>query len=88
MNHETVSFRVMDDHHAALFSKYSKRGWRQQARSFREDPSQEQDMLYGLQGERRIGDPRHSWVMRLDTSGVARPEKPDFVIEVSKASLR
>jgi hypothetical protein len=86
LDHEVVPTLVVHDnlkHYGEQFTKYSKRGWRLKF-GFAE-LEEENERRYGLGYVRRVGDKRRSWVMGLDITGLTRPEKPDFVLEVSEA---
>ncbi|KAI1638414.1 hypothetical protein F4809DRAFT_599895 [Biscogniauxia mediterranea] len=84
LSHETVPLKVMDEYFGTLHSKYSRRGWRMRTESVMVEGLSLPDPLGSLakKGNRRVGD-RDTWIIKLDTSSVAKPPKPDFVLEYS-----
>ncbi|KAI5927612.1 hypothetical protein F4810DRAFT_272395 [Camillea tinctor] len=84
LSHETIPLKSMDEYFGSLHAKYSRRGWRMRTESVMVEGLSQPDPLGSLakKGNRRVGD-RDTWIIQLDTSSVAKPSKPDFVLEYS-----
>lgn len=80
--HETLPLKPLSKHFGWLHCKYSKRGWRMRTQPLQYDIDPGQSYSYGFRANRRVGD-ADTRIMRLDTTFVQRPSKPDFVLEYS-----
>ncbi|KAI1495688.1 hypothetical protein F5X99DRAFT_109338 [Biscogniauxia marginata] len=85
LSYETVPLKLVDDYFGNLHVKYSRRGWRMRTESVMVQGLGQPNPLGNLvakKGNRRVGD-SDTWIIRLDTASVAKPPKPDFVLEYS-----
>ena len=65
--------KEIDQFHAPRLAKYSRRGWQLQDVAWAGEPR-----VPALEGTRRVGD-QHSWIIPLNTKGIERTGKPDYV---------
>ncbi|KAI1384906.1 uncharacterized protein F4822DRAFT_416656 [Hypoxylon trugodes] len=82
LDHETLPLKPVDWQWTDLHRQYSGRGWRMRTEPIREDIQKSRKNPYGIWPDRRVGD-KESWVLRLDTTSVEKPSRPDFVLELS-----
>ena len=66
----------LDDYHAGLVAKYSRRGWKIQDIMWPE----ERNVNHPIQSFRRVGD-KYTWVIPFDTRNVEWSKRPDWVLE-------
>ncbi|KAI1084987.1 hypothetical protein F5B20DRAFT_122961 [Whalleya microplaca] len=93
LSHETVPLKDVNEYFGALHAKYSQRGWRMRSEPVVDGPYLgpfflgDRFLLGNLQKpDRRVGD-KDTWILRLDTTSVQPPSKPDFVLEYSSFEL-
>ncbi|KAI1143205.1 hypothetical protein F5Y05DRAFT_420937 [Hypoxylon sp. FL0543] len=80
--HETMPLKPVNEHYGRLHSKYSKRGWRMRTQPITYDVFPGRQSPFGRKANRRVGD-KDTRIIRLDTTFVERPSRPDFVLEYS-----
>ncbi|KAI0841850.1 hypothetical protein F5Y06DRAFT_292673 [Hypoxylon sp. FL0890] len=80
--HETMPLKPVNEHYGRLHSKYGKRGWRMRTQPITYDVFATRQSPFGRKANRRIGD-KDTRKIRLDTTFVEKPSKPDFVLEIS-----
>ena len=66
--------KEINERHAPLIAKYSRRGWKFQDVVWSGEPS-----VSALDGIRRAGD-RHSWIISFGTETIVKSAKPDHVL--------
>ncbi|KAI1322604.1 hypothetical protein F5Y16DRAFT_386197 [Xylariaceae sp. FL0255] len=87
--HQTIPLVDTSIYLGKLYTKYSKRGWPMWTHPLGQESYSK---LFANNGEaesnreRRIGDST-TWIMKLDTTSVARLEKPDSVLEYSSYNI-
>ncbi|OTA84410.1 hypothetical protein M434DRAFT_36467 [Hypoxylon sp. CO27-5] len=80
--HETMPLKPVNEHFGQLHTKYSERGWRMRTQPITYDLFPGRKSPFGNKANRRVGD-EDTRKIKLDTTFVDRPSKPDFVLEIS-----
>ncbi|OTA69596.1 hypothetical protein K449DRAFT_429059 [Hypoxylon sp. EC38] len=79
---ETMPLKPVNEHFGQLHTKYSERGWRMRTQPITYDLFPGRKSPFGNKANRRVGD-EDTRKIKLDTTFVERPSKPDFVLEIS-----
>ena len=76
IQHKGYQLKPIDDHHAPLVNKYSRRGWDMQEIMWPE----EKRINHPVRKYRRLGD-RFTWTIPVDSKKVEWSKTPDYVLE-------